>query len=74
LEPVEVLLDDMPLKSMNLRLGQVLLGGVVNLSNGTHKLTLRAANKRDVRADFVLLTNDPTVAGYDFAVRIPPVE
>ncbi len=74
LEPVEVFLDDMPVKAMSVKMGQVTLSGVVNVTSGTHKLTLRAMTKRDVRADFALLTNDPTVAGYDFAVRIPPVE
>ena len=74
LEPVEVFLDDIPVKAMNVKMGQVMLAGMVNVSSGTHKLTIRATSKRDVRADFVLLTSDPTVAGYDFAVRIPPVE
>ncbi len=43
--------------------------GTVELGKGVHTLTLRPARGEDVRADFVVLTNDPTIAGYSFAVK-----
>jgi hypothetical protein len=43
--------------------------GSVTLSRGIHTLTLRPLRGQDVRADFVVLTTDPTVAGYRFGVR-----
>jgi len=74
LEPVDVLLDNQPLPPVNTRIGQTLLAGAVTLTRGTHSLTLRARPDRDARADFILLTNDPTIAGYSFALRTAPVE
>ncbi len=73
-EPVEILVDDQLVTLINTKAGQSILSGVVSLPRGTHRLTLRAYPKREVIADFVILTNDPAITGYDFAVRIPPVE
>lgn len=73
-EPVEILIDDQPVTLINTKAGQSVLSGVLSLPRGTHRLTLRAYPKREVLADFVILTNDPTITGYDFAVRIPPIE
>ncbi|MCS6775650.1 MAG: hypothetical protein RMJ43_06315 [Chloroherpetonaceae bacterium] len=73
-EPVTVLLDGRPVTAVNAKAGDTLLVNVVPLSRGTHTLTLRARPNRDVRADFVLLTNDMTIAGYRFGVRTAPVE
>jgi hypothetical protein len=74
LAPVDVMMDGQLLPPMNKHVGQTLLGGTVTLAHGTHMLTLRSRPGNDVRADFVLLTNDPTIAGYDFAVRTAPVD
>jgi hypothetical protein len=86
LEPVEVLVDGQQIVPVNAKAGQTLLSGTLLLTRGKHTLTLRARPMTDtrpnrpsapeipLRADFVLLTNDPTIAGYDFAVRFPPVE
>lgn len=74
LEPVDALIDGKPVTPLNAQAGQTLLVGAVPLTRGTHTITLRARPNRDVRADFVLLTNDPTVAGYGFGVRTVPVE
>lgn len=73
-EPVELLVDGQVVPLLNAKAGQTLLSGVVPLTHGKHTLTLRTRPNRDVRADFVLLTNDSSVAGYDFAVRTAPVE
>jgi hypothetical protein len=76
LEPVEILLDGQAIGTPGERTeaGQTLLVGSVNLTKDTHTLVLKARDKRDIRADFVLLSNDPTIAGYDFATRTVPVE
>jgi hypothetical protein len=74
LEPVDVLLDNQLLMAVNTKVGQTLNVAAVTLTKGTHTLMLRAKPDRDVRADFVLLSNDPTINGYDFAVRTVPVE
>jgi hypothetical protein len=71
LEPPELLVDDQQIKPLNIKNGQTLLMAVVSLSRGKHILTLRARPDRDLRADFVVLTNDPTVAGFDFVYRRP---
>ncbi|HSV72215.1 MAG TPA: beta-galactosidase [Chthonomonadales bacterium] len=44
-----------------------LSAGQVRLARGTHTLTLRPRRGEDLRADFVVLTNDPTIGGYGFA-------
>jgi hypothetical protein len=73
-EPVDVLVDGQLVSPINAKAGQTLLSGTVTLARGTHTLSLRARPNRDVRADFVLLSSDPTVAGYGFAVRTASVE
>lgn len=73
-EPPQILVDDEPLKSTGGRTGQTTLAGVVTLGRGKHTLTLRGQPDRDIRADFVVLTNDPTVGGYDFYYRRPAFE
>ncbi len=62
----DVLIDSQPVNSSGSRNGQTILAGIVTLGRGKHTLTLRARPNRDLRADFVILSNDPTVAGYDF--------
>lgn len=74
LEPVDVLLDGQAIQPVNAKAGQTLLAATLPLARGTHTLTLRARPTRDVRADFILLTNDPTIAGYGFGVRTAAVE
>lgn len=73
-EPADVLIDNVAFPAVNRRVGQTLFVGYATLPRGTHTLTLRARSGQDVRADFVLLSNDPTVAGYDFAVRTAPLD
>jgi hypothetical protein len=51
--------------------GGTLYAGVVNLTQGIHTLTLRPRPGQDLRADYVILTTDATVAGYRFGHRIP---
>jgi len=74
LTPVDILIDDQPLPPVNAKAGQTLLAGVVTLTKGKHTLTLRPPPGLDIRADFVVLTNDPTVGGYDFSSHAVPVE
>ncbi|HLJ56061.1 MAG TPA: hypothetical protein VKT77_13560 [Chthonomonadaceae bacterium] len=73
-ETPEIAVDDQPIKAIGTRNGQTTLCGVVNLGRGKHTLTLRARPDRDIRADFVVLTNDSTIAGYDFFDRRPAFE
>jgi len=72
-EPVDILIDGQPIKGPDTRSGQTILSGEVSLARGAHTMTLRA-RAAEVHADFVLLTNDPTIAGYDFALRFAPIE
>jgi hypothetical protein len=73
-EPVDLLIDGQPIPSNGRAVGQTIYAGAVTLTRGTHALTLRARAGMPVRADFVLLSNDPTIAGYDFAIRTASVE
>ena len=74
LEPADISIDGQALASTGARLGQTLGYGAAALTKGTHTLTVRARIGHDLRADFVLLSSDPTIRGYDFAVRTVPVE
>ena len=74
LTPVDVLIDELPVTPVNAKAGQTLLAGTVALTKGRHILTLRPMAGQDARADFVLLTNDPTIGGYDFSSHAVPVE
>lgn len=51
--------------------GGTLYAGTVTLTQGIHALTLRPRPGQDIRADYVILTTDNTVAGYRFGYRIP---
>src|SRR5579884_3901355 len=73
-EPVEILIDGRAVAPINARAGQTLLCGTAQLTRGTHTLTLRSHSEKALRADFVLLCNDSTIAGYDFAIRTAPVD
>jgi hypothetical protein len=73
-EMPEVEVDDQVLRPVGTRSGQTLLAGVAVLSKGKHTLTLRAHPDRDLRADFIIFTNDPTVSGYDFYSKRPAFE
>ena len=74
LEIGDVLVDDAPISIQNLRTGRSVLNGNVLLAAGKHTLTLRARPDREMRADYVLLTNDTSIKGYDFAYRRTPIE
>ena len=83
---MDILVDGQLVVPVNAKVGQTILSGTAILARGKHTLTLRvrplpdskptkpAATEPTLRADFVLLTNDPTIGGYDFAVRFAPVE
>ena len=76
-EALDVLLDGEPVGTKDTektRAGQTLFVGTVALTKDSHTLVLKARSGKDVRADFVLLTNEPTIAGYDFATRTVPIE
>jgi hypothetical protein len=45
------------------------LAGTVQLSRGVHTLSIQPRRGEDIRADFIVLSSDPTVAGYGFGVR-----
>ncbi len=70
LVPVDVLVDGQPVPQTAVQQAGVVLNlGQVTLSAGRHTLSLRTAANQAVRADFVLLSNDPDVNGYRFALR-----
>ncbi len=73
-QAVDVLIDGAPLKLVNAEAGNTLLSGTIELASGSHTLTLKNRTAAALDADFVLLTNDRTVAGYDFASHFTPVE
>lgn len=73
-EPIDILLDGQPVSLTNARAGETFLAATLPLTRGTHSITLRARPGKDVLADFILLTNDPTIAGYGFGVRTASVE
>ncbi len=73
-ESGDIFLDGQPVAAANTLNGQTIFAGQTLLSKGTHTLTVRARPGRDIRADFVLLTNDSTISGYGFAMRTAPVE
>lgn len=60
-----------PTTQLNMRRGglQTICAGEVRLNKGVNSLSLRPLPGQDLRADFVVLSSDPTVAGYGFAVR-----
>lgn len=72
----EVLVNGKPVGSRESRVASresvvkmTLLAGTVELDKGIHTLAVRPRRGEDIRADFVILANDPTIAGYGFAVR-----
>ncbi len=69
----QVLLNGRPCASVDLgpkRMGnQTFCAGTARLSKGIHTLTIKPMPGEDLRADFVVLTTDATIAGYGFAVR-----
>ncbi len=70
LVPVDVLVDGQPVPQNSVhQVGAVLNIGQVTLTAGRHTLSLRTASNQAVRADFVLLSNDPDVSGYRFALK-----
>ncbi len=73
-EPVEVVIDGLTVAPTNARAAQTLLAGTMTLTAGEHTLTIRSKGVLELRADFILLTSDSTIAGYDFALRATPVE
>lgn len=70
----DVLIDGAPLRAeaeMPALGAATFYAGTAALKRGVHTLTVRPLRGQDVRADFVVLTNDPCVAGYRFAVKPP---
>lgn len=70
----DLLFDEKPLaarspRSDTHRTDETLLAGTIELSKGVHSLTLRPRPGEDLRADYVILCSDPTIAGYGFGVR-----
>lgn len=49
--------------------GQTFSAGTVKMTAGVHTLTVRPPAKQAIRADFVILSGDPAVAGYSFAEK-----
>jgi hypothetical protein len=47
---------------------QTILAGDATLSRGVHVLTIRPMKGEDIRADFVIVANNPAIAGYGFGV------
>jgi hypothetical protein len=76
LAPAEVTIDGAAPKRQSIpgrRPGQqTLFAGAVNLSAGVHTLALHPRPGEDIRADFVVLSDDPTIAGYGFGVKNGP--
>lgn len=66
-KPVES--RDSRVESRGLAVKATLLAGTVELDRGIHTLSVRPRRGEDIRADFVILANDPTIAGYGFAIR-----
>ncbi len=48
---------------------ETLCAGEVSLERGVHTLTIRPRPGQDLRADYVILSSDPDIAGYGFAVK-----
>jgi hypothetical protein len=69
------MIDDKPvtLRTLNLQpkiaSSDTRLAGTARLTAGKHTLVIRPRKGEDIRADFVVLTNDPTIGGYRFAVK-----
>lgn len=73
LATAQIQIDGQPVVGDDSLHGQTRLAGTVNLTAGVHTLTLTAPSNLAVRADFVLLSNDPDVAGYTFALQASPL-
>ena len=73
-QPIDVLVDGVPVKRIDAVAGNTILSGTLSLAPGAHTITLRNRTLSPIDADFVLLTNDKTVAGYDFASHFAPVD
>jgi hypothetical protein len=71
---VDVIVDGQPVAPVDAKAGLTILAGTVNLGKGAHTLTLKPRNGRAVRADFVLLSTDPSIAGYNFGVKTANIE
>lgn len=74
LQSMEIVLDGVPVSLVDAQAGGTLLAGTVNLTAGPHALAIRNKNAMTVEADFILLTNDRTVGGYNFAAHFASVE
>ncbi|WP_075163358.1 family 14 glycosylhydrolase [Chthonomonas calidirosea] len=73
LATAQIQIDGQPVVGDDSLHGQTRLAGTVSLTAGVHTLTLTAPSNLAVRADFVLLSNDPDVAGYTFALQASPL-
>lgn len=69
---VHVYVDGRHVSDVNARAGATVLAGTVALSRGLHVVALRTPAA--VRADFVILSGEPTIAGYNFALKSTPVQ
>lgn len=63
-----VILDGRTLNAERRPYAATLQAGTLDLTRGIHTLTVRPLPGQDIRADFVVLSADPTVAGYGFGV------
>lgn len=73
-QAMEITIDGQPIKQVDAQAGNTILVGTVSLAEGAHNLTLHNRTGNTVSADFVLFTNDPTIAGYEFASHFASVE
>ncbi len=72
--PIDVLIDGMPVSAIDAHAGCTMLSGTVSLAPGSHSITLKNRSNLPIDADFVLITNDRTIAGYDFSSHFTNVE
>ncbi len=72
-EVVLLEVDDKTVEGVETKAGECVFAGTVHLTRGMHTLALKTTN-REVNADFVLLTDDPTISGYGFAIKTAEVQ
>lgn len=68
----EIEIDGSPMSARPVREGAVMIEGAAQLSPGLHTLAVRAPVREPLRADFVILCDDPEVAAYDFGMKTLP--
>ncbi len=73
-QSVDILIDGQAISAIDAQAGGTLLAGSVKLAAGQHTLSIRNRSQINIDADYVVLTNDRTVAGYNFAAHFASVE